>query len=314
MKLELKQVLGSTWCLMSQVLMPVYLTDEHHCILLDTGTALEKLRDAIEAVLAGHELTPVGVLCTHCHFDHAGNAAYFQQKYGIPVAMPIGEAEQCRNPFAIKSYLYVYTHDQIHEDETLDALPCTVDELIYSDAQSITFCGVEFRVLHTPGHSIDHCSYITPDGVCYVGDAIMSEEELSGAKLPYSYHMPSYLASIDLLQRTPCTKLIIAHCGILDYDPESPIWEDNRRAILDRLAQVSALIDHPMTMDEIFRTVQAALHIRVTTVPKAQAMERFLRPYLETMVDSGTHMMCIKDGVAAYAPAGQSECDHDVKA
>lgn len=32
-------------------------------------------------------LVPIAMLCTHGHFDHAGSAAYFQNKYGCPFYM-----------------------------------------------------------------------------------------------------------------------------------------------------------------------------------------------------------------------------------
>jgi glyoxylase-like metal-dependent hydrolase (beta-lactamase superfamily II) len=282
-------------------LMPLYLLDESRCILLDPGTALDKIRDRIELTLERRGLTPVGVLCTHSHYDHAGNAAYFQQKYHIPVAMPLGEAEQCRTEFAVKSYLYVFTQGQIHADQTTRSIPCLVDQTIWPEEDHIDFCGVRFQVIHTPGHSIDHISIITPDNVCYVGDAIMSGNTLHASKLPYAYHMSTYLRSVAKLRGLPCQKMIVAHSAILD-SPYEDLIDENFQAVLLTLKRLGNIIDHPMTMDEIYVAVQEEMGIVVDTVSKALSYDRFLRPYLECMVDHDTHVLTLKNGVLAYGP------------
>jgi glyoxylase-like metal-dependent hydrolase (beta-lactamase superfamily II) len=304
--LELKQIKGNTWCLMGHQLMPVYRLDAQRCILIDPGTALPKVRSSIEAALAQAGLTPVGVLCTHSHYDHVGNASYFKEKYGIPVAMPIGEAEQCRTAFAVKSYLYVFTPGQVQEDETMRAIPCYADQVIGAGDDSVNFCGVTFGVLHTPGHSIDHVSLITPDNVCYVGDALMSGGTLRASKLPYAYHMSSYLRSLELLRTVPCEQMIIAHGGVVEA-PFDALIDENIEAPLATLGKLSTIVNRPMTMDEISVDVRAAMGIEVNTVEKALSFERFLRPYLECMVDHQTHILTLKNGILAYAPASYAD-------
>ncbi|MBR1781509.1 MAG: MBL fold metallo-hydrolase [Oscillospiraceae bacterium] len=299
MPMELKQIRGSTWCLMGHQLIPVFLIDEARCILLDCGTALPRLRAQIEGELARHGLTPAGVLCTHNHYDHDGTAAYFQEKYGIPVAMPLGEAECCRTEAALKSYLYVYTIGQIRSDPTL--VPVLADRVIQPEEERLLFCGVTFRILHTPGHSIDHISVITPDNVCYVGDALMCGRTLETSRLPYAYDMERNLATIEALRTLGSPVMILAHCGV-EQAPYDALCDRNRDAYRSALEQIKALVNRPMTMDEISRVVRREIGVAVTSGFKALAFERFIRPYLEYLVDSGSHTVVEKDGILAYAP------------
>ena len=69
--MKLTQVKGNTWVLEGFELIPLYKVDEGHCILLDTGLAQE--REELEQALEEAGLTPVGILCSHAHVDHAGN-------------------------------------------------------------------------------------------------------------------------------------------------------------------------------------------------------------------------------------------------
>ena len=169
--MELKQISGNTWCLSGHQIIPLYRTDSSHCILMDTGPYA--LREELERDLARYGLTPIGLLCTHTHFDHFGNTRYLSERFNCPVALPLGEAEICRTLASVKSHLYVYSAGQVASDPERSQIPCLVDHVIRPEETDTLFRGVRFRVLHTPGHAMDHAAYITPDNVCYIGDALM---------------------------------------------------------------------------------------------------------------------------------------------
>ena len=302
MSMELKQIRGNTWCLMGRQLTPVFLINEEQCILLDCGTAVPKVRARMLEELGRHGLTPIGVICTHNHFDHDGNAAWLQREYGIPVAMPLGEAEACRTHAALKGYLFVYTIGQIREDPTL--VPVLADRVIQPEEERILFCGVTFRILHTPGHSIDHISIITPDNVCYVGDALRGGRTLERSHLPYAYDLALCLETIEKLRALRCPVMILAH-DCVERAPYDALCDRNRDTYLEAMERIAALADRPMTMEAISRRVQRAMGVTVDSGLKALAFERFLRPYLEYLTDSGRLRIVALDGVLGYAPAGE---------
>lgn len=61
----------------------------------------------------------------------------------------------------------------------------TPDVIIPPGDGPFSFCGAEFHIVHTPGHSAGHICTVTPDNVCYTADALLSYEMIE-AKLPYS--------------------------------------------------------------------------------------------------------------------------------
>lgn len=63
--------------------------DNDRCVLIDPG--LDPAGIDAQMMLLGK--TPEAVLCTHGHFDHIGGAAYFQQKYKVPVYLPSGDVK-----------------------------------------------------------------------------------------------------------------------------------------------------------------------------------------------------------------------------
>lgn len=298
--MDIRTIRGNTAYIDGHQLIGLYITDGEHCILLDCGHASQ--REAIERTLADAGLTPIGVLATHAHFDHFGNASYFQKKYGIPVAISFGEAELCRTFPAIKSHLFVYSAGEIMSDPLLNSIPCDVDRVIMPFEDHILFCGVRFGILRTPGHSPEHISIITPDRVCYCGDALMCGANLEHAKLPYAYNFRQSLESIELFRQIPCDHLLVAHRGVIDA-PFDEIAEDNRRCMETQLRTVAGIIDRQMSLEEIFAAVRDAMQIRVDTPRKAESLERFLRPYLECLLDDGTHKLSLRGtGTLCYEP------------
>ncbi len=297
--MELKQISGNTWCLSGHQIIPLYRTDSSHCILMDTGPYA--LREELERDLARYGLTPIGLLCTHTHFDHFGNTRYLSERFNCPVALPLGEAEICRTLASVKSHLYVYSAGQVASDPERSQIPCLVDHVIRPEERDTLFRGVRFRVLHTPGHAMDHAAYITPDNVCYIGDALMCGRTLHTSRLPYAFNFQQSLDTIRSLKGLDCQAMAVAHCGVL-YEGFDALVEENLQVMERQLAEVRALVDRPMSSDEICGAVCRRMGVVVSTVKKAQNLERFLRPYMEYLVDSGSHRLTLRGNSLCYEP------------
>ena len=297
--MELKQISGNTWCLSGHQIIPLYRTDSSHCILMDTGPYA--LREELERDLARYGLTPIGLLCTHTHFDHFGNTRYLSERFNCPVALPLGEAEICRTLASVKSHLYVYSAGQVASDPERSQIPCLVDHVIRPEETDTLFRGVRFRVLHTPGHAMDHAAYITPDNVCYIGDALMCGRTLHTSRLPYAFNFQQSLDTIRSLKGLDCQAMAVAHCGVL-YEGFDALVEENLQVMERQLAEVRTLVDRPMSSDEICGAVCRRMGVVVSTVKKAQNLERFLRPYMEYLVDSGSHRLTLRGNSLCYEP------------
>lgn len=93
-------------------------------------------------------LDPAAVLLTHGHFDHVGGCGVFYAK-GVPVYCGEKEAD------------YIFSA----ENKGIFGGVYIPDFKIYktlSDGECIEVAGINFKVIHTPGH--------TAGGVCYLAD------------------------------------------------------------------------------------------------------------------------------------------------
>ena len=197
--MKLIHVKGNTYVLEGEELIPLYKVGEDKCILLDTGLLIE--RQELEDCLLANGLTPIGILSSHAHVDHCANNGYLQEKYGIPVALTWQEAGMCSSIMTLKCYFLTLTPG-IVERESI----CMVhrpDVIVPAEDGPFEFAGVTFDIVHTPGHSSGHIAIITPDNVCYVGDALLSRDQ-QNAKLPYALHHAAAFESRSKLLTTAC--------------------------------------------------------------------------------------------------------------
>ncbi len=113
------------------------------------------------------------LLLTHCHPDHAGGAGHVSRETGRPVDVHADDAE------------FVRAGTQPDADPTsrlgrlMQRLPSPKQERLtvgeeLSDGQVLPVAG-GLRVVHTPGHSPGHASYLHEEsGVLITGDAIFN--------------------------------------------------------------------------------------------------------------------------------------------
>lgn len=140
--------------------------------LVDTSVPMERKR--IEHQLKKEGISGLaGIILTHVHTDHVGNAAYFQKKYNCLVyahahermllregscTMPKGTIAFTRKVSRFAESFNIGTHFE----------PCR-NVMAVENGQNIA---PGMRVLHTPGHTKGSMSLILDD-IAVVGDAII---------------------------------------------------------------------------------------------------------------------------------------------
>lgn len=255
--MELEQVKGNTWVLKSWEMIPLYKVDDRHCVLLDTGYYDQ--REELEAALQAAKLTPVGVLGSHAHIDHMGSYGYLQKKYGAQLALSLGEAGQLFSPLALHLEYYNLPVESFPEYPELDGVTCLADRIILPQEDHISFCGAEFDIIHTPGHTVDHICVRTPDNVLYLGDAVMTGRTLHQSKFPYTYDMKEYLHSLGLLRQEQADHYIVAHQGV--YQELLPLIDLELRFLTERMRELLELVDGSTTPKEMTASICQTYHL-----------------------------------------------------
>ena len=140
--------------------MAVYYVDG---LLIDTGpkTVTEEARNIFQ------DIQVKKVVNTHHHEDHIGNNLYFQEK-GIPIF-----AHELAVPLINQPSMWI---SRLLEYQKLvwGTPPASISSPI---GDSIEGNKYRFKVIHTPGHSLDHiCLLEEKNGWLFAGDMFLGEK------------------------------------------------------------------------------------------------------------------------------------------
>lgn len=281
--MELRHVYGRTYAAVgATALMPVYKLTDTDIVLMDTGYARLD-RSALVNLIEGNGFRLRGIICSHAHFDHTGNVRYLQQRYGCQAAAQIIEAGISVNPDAYRANYVALTYGKSREYLLEECFPA--DVIIPADAGHLDFCGARFGILQLPGHSAGHIGIVTPDGVAYLGDCLIDEEQIAAAKLPTSMFIARDLESKESLRNLRRPAYIIAHKQVLT--DIGPLIDRNIAFIHDKGRELLEDLEDGMSFDQWIYAFCQRENVRTRNEFKFSIVERNFANFVDWLTDEG---------------------------
>lgn len=294
--MEVLKVSSNTWCIdTGMTYIPFYKINDIEIIMLDTGWKKGE-REGIEEVLERNNFKVAAILNSHAHIDHIGNNTYLKNKYNSIIAMTAYEAHICSSEINLKLYYGDQTLKSVKEH--YGHMVCKTDIIIGEHQDEVSVCGINFRIIHTPGHSPAHICIITPDDVAYLGDALISYEVMEGAKMPYAYILSEDMKSKGRLYDLKCSKYVVAHKGM--YDNIKKLIDDNIDFYESKATSIYEVIDGAMTMEDIMKAVIKSFNIHVNNIYRYYFIERMLKSYVEYLYDIEKLDLIMDNGFLKY--------------
>lgn len=199
--------------------------DDHHAVAVDPGDPAPLI-----AFLDAHQLALTTVLITHHHRDHTGGNALLRQRYNCAIYAP-------DNP----------------------RIPAVTHVLRDGDTVDIPEPGLHFDVLATPGHTLDHISYIG-HGCLFCGDTVFG----CGCGKLFEGSPAMMAASLDAILALPdTTRVCCAHEYTLSNIDFAKTINGDNPALLERERADRALRAHGRP-----------------TLPSTLALEKATNPFL----------------------------------
>jgi glyoxylase-like metal-dependent hydrolase (beta-lactamase superfamily II) len=240
----------------------VYLIEGDPLTLVDTGPHTEAAHEALLAGLSdlGYGLSDIRqIVVTHSHLDHIGQLRRVVQASDARVLshhksfywLADFEVEWVRRLTFYGSYLYQagLPDEQVAAVRELMAFGIRLGASVPEDrlrplhhGDSIRAGGVEWSMLHTPGHASGHLAMYQPEaGIILVGDLLLAEissnpvlESPARGESERPRSLVEYLNSLRRLAELDASQTLTGH---------GPPVADHRRLIAERLAMHSRRLD-----------------------------------------------------------------------
>jgi glyoxylase-like metal-dependent hydrolase (beta-lactamase superfamily II) len=153
-------------------------------LLIDTGDSSD-CANLVKA-LSQAGVTPEDlklVLLTHGDFDHAGNAAFLQKKYGTKVAMHTEDMEMVKrgdqgwnrkaraDRVTLFGKIIIFISSKFVKPGSFHLFS---PDLLVNDGDDLSEYGFEAKVLHLPAHSKGSIGILSAEGDLFCGDLLMN--------------------------------------------------------------------------------------------------------------------------------------------
>lgn len=136
----------------------IYDENAKEAIVIDPGDEPDLIVDFIKE----KGLYVKYILCTHGHFDHIGAVKEIKEETDAKIALHEKEIETYRNSSSIAREFFGMQID-----------PQPEPDILLKDGESIFIGNLQFRIIHTPGHSPGSIS-VYCNGYLFTGDTLFA--------------------------------------------------------------------------------------------------------------------------------------------
>ena len=175
---------------------------------------------------------------------------------------------------------------------------CKPDGIISPDDTSLTVSGITFPLLWLPGHAVEQVGFVTPDGIAYIGDTLLSDHVLQMVKLPYYTYLRLDLQAKEALRKLRYNGYIVAHNGV--YDEIGGLIDRNIANAREKLDILEMLADHWQTLEQLCAAMMTYFGLDLNSITKVVGSKRNVQVLAAYLVEMGRLTVRAREGYAEY--------------
>lgn len=260
MALSLELLSGNTYYVDCPSCIGVYLLDSSSCLLIDTGASRECAAALLE-LLDERGIRPVAIINTHFHADHCAGNRLIQERSGCRIFASQPDACFIQNPILAPFALFSASPPPALRNRLLLAQPSLVTDVV--EEGTLELAGVALQVIGLKGHTLGQIGVVTPDGVAFLGDALIAPEIMERFRFHYLADLGKHFKTLDYLSRAGFEQVVLAHGGPLKGLREAVAR--NQELFSEIIELLLEMLKTPRTREELLSLLSAALSLPLNT-------------------------------------------------
>jgi len=293
----LKKIKGNTYYIKGVVNAGIYVYQDEHCVVMDTGVDDDAGRKILKSVEAeGWKIEKI--INTHAHADHFGGNSFLVRRTGAQVFAPKTEGAIIANPYLEPFYLYSAHPMKSLRTKFLMAKESRIDGFI--DSEEFDLGEETLSIIDLKGHSPGQIGIATPDNVLFAADAYFSSGIIEKYKLPYFINIENTVKTLNSLKEMNYDYYLPCH-GDCSTDIDAEI-EVNLKAIRDTIDTIDRHLINPMSREELVSLIVRKYNIKLNPGQYYLTLSS-ISAYLSYMTDNGMLETLIDDHLLKWKKA-----------
>ncbi len=236
-------------------------------LLIDAGHSVNR-GVRIASMLKKQGKRPDYMIATHEHFDHFEAYAGLKETnpqiklIAHPLAKPYIENLYLGMAYMTSSSMPSFYGRKNHgvTGKELCVGDYRVDIVVDRD---IEIKGEKISIIHSPGHSSSQILVMTPDRVCYMGDAVLDSSIIDTYDMPFLFDIKMHKESLKKIQAMDFEYGVIGHAKAIYTKAQiEGIVDKNLEVLLRYENDIINILDKPSTREEILSNLMIKNNIK----------------------------------------------------
>lgn len=252
--MDLTKINGNTYYISAPTNIGVYAFKDKYTLLIDSGDNKQQGRKIADTLLANN-LNIKYIANTHNHIDHVGGNSFFQEHYPGSVFLASGDEQLVlENGYLFPLYLFGANPPRELSRHFLKNKELRVNEVLTPGAFRIN--EERFDIINLPGHARGLVGIGTRDRVCFLGDALFSQEIIDKYSYPFLFDIEAQLSTYQVIDELDYDYFVLGHADkVYDRTGIRQLKAVNRDNLNYYLDLVRDLLAQPHTREELLEEV-----------------------------------------------------------
>ncbi len=252
--MNLTKINGNTYYISAPTNIGVYAFKDKYTLLIDTGDNNQQGRK-IADTLQTNNLNIKYIANTHNHIDHAGGNSFFQEHYPGSIFMASSEEQLVlENGHLFPLYLFGANPPRELSRHFLKKKELQVNEVLKPGPLKIN--EEKFEIIGLPGHARGLIGIGTRDRVCFLGDALFSQEIIDKYSYPFLFDIEAQISTYNIIDGLDYDYYVLGHADkVYDSAEIKQLNTINRDNLYYYLDLIRDLLVQPHTREELLEEI-----------------------------------------------------------